>query len=66
MAPRSARFRVRAAAAPALCCWCIKPDLAHLVRCKIVVDAVEGFAQVVGERVGGGEDRVPAWISMVR
>jgi hypothetical protein len=31
--------------------------LAHLVRCEIVVDAVEGFAQVVEERVGGGEDK---------
>jgi hypothetical protein len=30
------------------------------------VDRVEGVAQVVGERVGGGHDVRPAWISMVR
>lgn len=30
------------------------------------VDTVEGLAEVVAERVGGGDDVGPAWISMVR
>lgn len=32
------------------------PELAQLVRCGIAVDAVEGFLEVGGQRVGGGDD----------
>jgi hypothetical protein len=42
------------------------PDLAQLVRSGIVVDVAEGFMEVAGQGVGGGDDVVPAWISMVR
>jgi hypothetical protein len=34
----------------------LRPDLAQLVRSGIVVDAVDGFAEVAGEGVGGGDD----------
>ena len=52
--PARAAGRVSHAQGPSGRC---SPELAHLVR-TIVVDAVEGFAEVVRHGVGGGDDMV--------
>ena len=36
----------------------VKPELAHLVRTPVLVNAAEGLVEVGGERVGGGDDVV--------
>jgi hypothetical protein len=38
----------------------MRPDLAHLVRTGIVVDAADGFIEFGGQGVGGGMVPVPA------
>jgi hypothetical protein len=43
---------------PLTALFAVTPDLAQLVRSGIVVDAVEGFIEVVGQGVGGGDDVV--------